>query len=87
MEKSETLDLLQRDQRALERALIEAGLDGGKTDLEFSLRQDNGGHDEPTEHDRWTASIAADPDTAEPSIPSPGTMRGYARLDAVNLWV
>lgn len=87
VERSETLDLLQRDQRALERALIDAGLDGGKTDLEFSLRQDNGGQDQPAEHDRWTASVAAGPDTAEPSIPSPGTMRGYARLDAVNLWV
>ncbi|WP_116654791.1 flagellar hook-length control protein FliK [Pelagibacterium sediminicola] len=87
VERSETLDLLQRDQRALERALLDAGLDGGKTDLEFSLQQDNGGHDQPDERNRWMASVAADPGTAEPSIPSPGTMRGYARLDAVNLWV
>ena len=30
---------MQRDQRALERALQQAGLDGNKTNLEFSLRQ------------------------------------------------
>ncbi|MCS6759036.1 MAG: flagellar hook-length control protein FliK [Candidatus Devosia euplotis] len=39
VEKSETLDLMQRDQRALERALQQAGLDAGKTNLEFSLKQ------------------------------------------------
>jgi len=39
VEKSETLDLMQRDQRALERALQQAGLDGAKTSLEFSLKQ------------------------------------------------
>ncbi len=39
VEKSETLDLMQRDQKALERALQQAGLDAGKTNLEFSLRQ------------------------------------------------
>ena len=39
VEKAETLDLMQRDQRALERALQQAGLDGNKTNLEFSLRQ------------------------------------------------
>src|SRR5690606_21074444 len=39
VERSETLDLLQRDQRALERALAQAGLDGSKTNLEFSLKQ------------------------------------------------
>jgi len=44
VEKAETLDLLQRDQRSLERALQQAGLDGAKTSLEFSLRQNNGGN-------------------------------------------
>jgi flagellar hook-length control protein FliK len=39
VEKTETLDLMQRDQRALERALAQAGLDTSKTSLEFSLRQ------------------------------------------------
>lgn len=45
VEKAETLDLMQRDQRGLERALQQAGLDGAKTNLEFSLKQNpfNGG--------------------------------------------
>jgi flagellar hook-length control protein FliK len=43
VERSETLDLMQRDQRGLEKALHQAGLDGAKTNLEFSLKQNNGG--------------------------------------------
>ena len=39
VEKAETLDLMQRDQRALERALQQSGLDQSKTSLEFSLKQ------------------------------------------------
>ncbi|HEY0918562.1 flagellar hook-length control protein FliK, partial [Devosia sp.] len=39
VERAETLDLMQRDHRALERALAQAGLDGARTNLEFSLRQ------------------------------------------------
>ncbi|SMQ74401.1 Flagellar hook-length control protein FliK [Devosia lucknowensis] len=39
VEKAETLDLMQRDQRGLERALQQAGLDSSKTNLEFSLKQ------------------------------------------------
>lgn len=39
VEKAETLDLMQRDQRGLERALQQAGVDAGKTNLEFSLKQ------------------------------------------------
>ncbi|SEQ11433.1 hook-length control protein FliK [Devosia sp. YR412] len=38
VEKAETLDLMQRDQKALERALQQAGLDSSKTNLEFSLK-------------------------------------------------
>ncbi|WMT86241.1 flagellar hook-length control protein FliK [Pelagibacterium sp. 26DY04] len=91
VERSETLDLLQRDQRALERALADAGLDSAKTELEFSLQQGGGNaHDEP-EKSPWRTTIAVNAGT-DPSItttnadPNP-YMRGYARLDAVNLWV
>ncbi len=38
VERADTLDLLQRDARALERALAQAGLDSSKTNLEFSLK-------------------------------------------------
>ena len=43
VERSETLDLMQRDQRGLEKALQQAGLDGSKTNLEFSLKQQGSG--------------------------------------------
>ncbi|SFZ83493.1 Flagellar hook-length control protein FliK [Devosia enhydra] len=43
VEKAETLDLLQRDQRTLERALAQAGLEGSRTTLEFSLKSGTGG--------------------------------------------
>ena len=39
VERPETLDLMMRDQRALQQALQQAGLDSSKTSLEFSLRQ------------------------------------------------
>jgi flagellar hook-length control protein FliK len=41
VDRAETLDLFQRDRQSLERALSQAGLDAGKTNLEFSLRQQN----------------------------------------------
>jgi flagellar hook-length control protein FliK len=44
-ERSETLDMLQRDARALERALQEAGLKTDANSLQFNLRGENGsGH-------------------------------------------
>lgn len=46
VERAETLDLMQRDQRTLERALAQAGLDSGKTSLEFSLRQNPFGRED-----------------------------------------
>lgn len=39
VERPETLDLMMRDQRALQQALQQTGLDMSKTNLEFSLRQ------------------------------------------------
>ncbi len=90
--RSETLDLLQRDQRALERALADAGLDASKTELEFSLGQQSGGNDgNDTERTPWRMSVI---DPASQSSQGPaalsdpaGSAYGYARLDAVNLWV
>lgn len=42
VEKQETLDLLQRDQRSLERALSQAGLRTGEESVEFSLKDQGG---------------------------------------------
>jgi flagellar hook-length control protein FliK len=43
VEKSETLDLLKADQRALERALQDAGFKSDQNTLSFSLKDDRGG--------------------------------------------
>ena len=52
VERSETLDMLQRDARGLEKALQNAGLKTDAGGLEFSLRQDTqaqqGQHNHPT---------------------------------------
>lgn len=43
VEKTETLDLLKADQRALERALHDAGFKSDQNALSFSLKDDRGG--------------------------------------------
>lgn len=49
VEKSETLDLLQKDAKALEQALKDAGLDADSDTLNFSLK--NGGGEQANEPD------------------------------------
>ncbi|MFC3703743.1 flagellar hook-length control protein FliK [Devosia honganensis] len=90
VEKSETLDLMQRDQRGLERALQQAGLDAGKTSLEFSLKQNpfagqrdqfgrgrEGGADGPA---------AGEPGPAEQeAAPTVNLYRGALQASGVNI--
>jgi flagellar hook-length control protein FliK len=87
VEKAETLDLMQRDQRALERALQQAGLDGAKTNLEFSLKQnpfsgqqgqDGGNGRNPTFGDE-----TADADDTPP--PTVNLYRGSLSASGVNI--
>lgn len=49
VDRQETLDLLQRDARALERALQNAGFETGSNSLSFSLQQERGGEQERRE--------------------------------------
>ena len=89
VEKAETLDLMQRDQRGLERALQQAGLDGAKTNLEFSLKQNpfssggqhgqDGGSGNPIFGDEVTAE--AD-DTPPPTV---NLYRGSLSASGVNI--
>jgi flagellar hook-length control protein FliK len=89
VEKAETLDLMQRDQRALERALQQAGLDGAKTNLEFSLKQnpfssgqqgqDGGAGGNPIFGDE----AAADADETPP--PTVNLYRGNLSASGVNI--
>ena len=90
VEKAETLDLMQRDQRGLERALQQAGLDGTKTNLEFSLRQNpfagnafaDGRQGAPADSGFAAADPAAE---AEPALPTVNLYRGALVASGVNI--
>ena len=90
VERVETLDLLQRDQRQLERALAQAGLDGPKTNLEFSLKNNErqgGGDGRPA----WTADTGVGREgdvTTDPLVAATTTIyRGAASARGVNIFV
>lgn len=92
VERSETLDLLQRDQRALERALAQAGLDTSKTNLEFSLRQNPfAGQDGKGQGQPGASPFASDvraPVVAEAEAQAAVTLyRGSASPGGVNIFV
>ncbi len=55
VEKSETLDLLQRDAKALEQALKDAGLDADNETLSFSLKDGNSGNAESGDAEHLSA--------------------------------
>jgi len=64
VERSETLDLLQRDARQLERALQDAGLNTSKEDMKFSLKDQSlaqGGDGQEDAQDE-SASLTGDSD-------------------------
>ena len=93
VERAETLDLMQRDQRSLERALAQAGLDGSKTNLEFSLRQNPFAHQEQQNQGDGNGRSPYSPfsGTAEGEEPVPAphviAYRGTATAGGVNLFV
>ncbi|MCF6343542.1 MAG: flagellar hook-length control protein FliK [Devosiaceae bacterium] len=92
VERVETLDLLQRDARALERALSQAGLDSSKTNLEFSLKDnpfaknDNGFDDGHESFDEAQAEneIETDIDIIN-QMPNTIIHRGTATLGGLNM--
>lgn len=91
VERAETLDLMQRDQRALERALAQAGLDSSKTSLEFSLRQNPFGREDGGDGRGQRSSFGTGGDVADlgelPAEPSQTQYRGSASAGGVNLFV
>ena len=93
VERVETLDLMQRDQRALEKALAQAGLDGNKSSLEFSLRQNPFARDgQPGQQQGGSGSPfvsrQGDAGSDVPEVASTTTQyRGTASAGGVNLFV
>jgi flagellar hook-length control protein FliK len=93
VERPETLDLMQRDQRALQQALQQAGLDGQKTNLEFSLRQNpfaqqGGMGDGRGEHPGFNGrgdNLAGGDDVGTEAATT--TYRGTASASGLNLFV
>ncbi len=91
VDRPETLDLLQRDARALERALAQTGLDQGKTNLEFSLRQNpfagqNSGQGQQNDAQPCLGDAEEAAAGEETSTPVPVTFyRGSVRPGGVNL--
>jgi hypothetical protein len=89
VDKAETLDLLQRDQSSLEKALAQAGLDGNKPNLEFSLRQNpfarpDGGQQQPGGQRTFNGGGS---ETANAAEPAPTLYRGTVSAGGVNLFV
>ncbi len=72
-DKQDTLDLLQRDQRALQQALQNAGLDTDNSSLSFSLRDQNpdGGGAFAGNGNSGTAGGAGATDGSEDLAPAP----------------
>jgi len=92
VERSETLDMFQRDQRSLEKALGQAGLDGAKTNLEFSLKQNpfagmTGGDQRPSGGYGSSAGYASVTDEDASAVPAITLYRGTASAGGVNLFV
>ncbi len=92
VERAETLDLMQRDQRSLERALAQAGLDSSKTNLEFSLRQNPFAHQEQNQgggHGRSLLNPLGGTPEAEEPLPAAHLIayRSSATAGGVNLFV
>ena len=89
VDRPETLALLQRDARALDRAFEQAGLTPSKDGIEFSLRdpasggqQQRGSHP-GRENAGHGASVPPHPNSAEPAVLSPArrVWRGSAGVD------
>ena len=67
VDKADTLDLLQRDARGLERALADAGLKAESGGLEFSLRGDGSGQGTASNHASAQDAAAAERADADPA--------------------
>ncbi|MCW5721418.1 MAG: flagellar hook-length control protein FliK [Devosia sp.] len=87
VEKAETLDLMQRDQRALERALQQAGLDANKTNLEFSLKQNPfaGDQNERSGRDSGTADLGEGSGDDADTPPAVTLYRGALQASGLNI--
>lgn len=90
VDRPETLDMLRHDSRLLERALQQAGLDQAKTNLEFSLRQNNSGGEQDGSNQQSAQGESPLSVPVEETIPVSAPLnayRGTASPGGLNLWV
>lgn len=99
VERADTLDLLQRDARALERALSQAGFKTEDGSVQFSLRNDNddashrqpgGFNEQGGQSKRYLVvdpELGGDTATPPPAIGAAHYGRGFARLGGVDVRV
>ncbi len=87
VDRAETLDLMQRDQRALEKALQQAGLDSNKTNLEFSLKQNpfSGGQQGKEQADNPFSMPSAPGEDAEELPPTVNLYRGALQASGLDI--
>lgn len=81
VEKQETLELLQRDQRNLERTLAQAGLDTSEGGIEFSLK-DQGGEGRHNDNERPARSWQVAVDNPDATTAPAANAATYSRLAA-----
>jgi flagellar hook-length control protein FliK len=91
VDRPETLDLLQRDARALERALGQSGLSSDRASLEFSLRQNPSGDQNQSGRQNDTQRADGGPGRSDanvdPAAPDPARPPVYMTPGGVSLWV
>ena len=92
VERAETLDLFQRDKGSLERALSQAGVEGGKANLEFSLKQNpfagmTGGDQRPSHGQQGGYQTARTPEDDDlTALPAITLYRGTASAGGINIF-
>jgi flagellar hook-length control protein FliK len=84
VEKMDTLDLLQRDSRALERALNTAGFRTEQGSLQFNLRDPGTGSHGSSQHNaqgdpngQWRRVVVSDAEAAAPLLPLQHGLASY----------
>ena len=80
-DKQETLEMLQRDSRSLEKALQDAGLRTGSDSLSFSLREHKDGESDPGQGSSGTAAELAENESDPAIVPPHAQPRSVPALD------
>jgi hypothetical protein len=81
-DRPETLDVLQRDARSLERSLEQAGLRLDSGGLSFALKRD-GGHGQPFSDVPWS-DLPGDPSPSKPGA-DPEAPHGHPAMLTLRL--